>query len=105
MEIKAKLWLEEDGRMVLGSGRAELLRHIRETGSISKAAKAMEMSYSHAWSQVRSISEAVGGQVVETSRGGMAGGRSRLTPLGQEILKRFEMEMERLDRHLAGRNR
>jgi len=105
MEVKAKLWLERKGRFVLGAGRAELLKGIEETGSLAKAAKAMGMSYSHAWSEVREISGAAGGKVVETSRGGKAGGSSKLTPLGEEILKKFKKELERLDRHLAGRNR
>ncbi len=105
MEIKAKLWLEEDGRFIIGTGRAELLWRIRDTGSLAKATKAMGMSYSHAWSEVREISVAAGGKVVETSRGGKTGGSSKLTPLGEEILKKFEKELERLDRHLSDSNR
>ena len=104
IEIQAKLWLEKDSKFILGVGRAELLRKIRETGSISKAAKSMGMSYSHAWSEVREISEAAGSPVVETSRGGKTGGKSKLTPLGEEILKKFEKEKEMLDRNLSKRN-
>lgn len=59
------------------------------------------MSYSHAWSQIREMSYAAGGKVVDTSRGGVTGGSSRLTPLGERLLEKFEKEMERLGRHLA----
>lgn len=103
MEIRAKLWLEENGRFVIGAGRAEVLRRVKETGSISEAAKAMDMSYSHAWSEIREMSRAAGGKVVKTSRGGVTGGSSRLTPLGERLLEKFEKEMERLGRHLADR--
>ncbi len=37
-----------DNAMV-GPGKAELLEHIRETGSISAAGRAMGMSYKRAW--------------------------------------------------------
>jgi molybdate transport repressor ModE-like protein len=100
-EVRAKLWLEKDSKFILGVGRAEILRNIRDTGSISKAAKAMGMSYSHAWSEIREMSRGLGAPVIETGRGGRAGGSSRLTEAGKEILKKFEKEMEKMDRHLA----
>jgi len=103
-EIKAKLWIENDSRFILGAGRAELLRHVKETGSIVKAAKVMDMSYSHAWSEIRDISDALGLPVIETERGGSAGGSSKLTKAGEDILNQFENEKEILDRHLAKRN-
>ena len=103
VEVKAKLWLEKDSRFVLGEGRAELLRYIGNTGSLTKAAKRMGMSYSHAWALVRDISEALGKQVVETSRGGASGGGSRLTKEGKEILEIYEKEMKRMSRHLSER--
>jgi molybdate transport system regulatory protein len=104
IEVKAKLWLEKDSRFILGIGRAEILRKIKETGSLAKAAKSMGMSYSHAWSEIRDISESLGESVVETARGGKSGGSTRLTLLGEELLLKFEKEKEMLDRHLAKRN-
>ncbi len=105
VEIKAKLWLESDSEFLVGAGRADLLRRIRENGSIAVAARSMSMSYSHAWSEVRSISIAAGGPVVETTRGGKEGGCSSLTELGENILKQFELEEASLERHLARRNK
>lgn len=104
VEVRAKLWLENDSVFILGVGRAEILRRIEETGSISKAAKAMGMSYSHAWSEIRAMSEALGSPVVETSRGGRSGGRTKLTKAGKDVLEKFDKEMEMLDRHLSERN-
>jgi 8-oxo-dGTP diphosphatase len=78
-----------DGRPVLGEGRAELLELIEETGSLSGAAKEMGMSYRYAWGMVRKVSEAAGGPVVESTRGGSRGGRTALTPLGRELLDTF----------------
>ncbi len=78
-----------DGRPILGEGRAELLELIDETGSLSQAAKEMGMSYRYAWGMVRRISEAAGGPVVESIRGGSRGGRTTLTALGRELVGTF----------------
>ncbi len=104
-EVRAKLWLEKDSKFILGVGRAEILRNVRDTGSISKAAKAMGMSYSHAWSEIREMSRALGVPVIETGRGGRNGGSSKLTEAGEVILDKFEKEMEKMDRHLARCNK
>jgi 8-oxo-dGTP diphosphatase len=78
-----------DGGTIMGEGRAELLELIDETGSLSEAAKGMGMSYRYAWGMVRKVSEASGGPVVESTRGGSSGGRTTLTPLGKGLLEAF----------------
>jgi molybdate transport system regulatory protein len=103
--IKSKMWLERDGRFVLGEGRAELLRRVRDAGSLASAARSMGMAYSHAWAEIRAVSEAAGGAVLEATPGGRRGGGSKLTPLGERLLQRFESEMKRMGGHLARRNR
>lgn len=104
-EVKAKIWLERDSQCVVGEGRAELLHKIQEMESLSEAAQSMDMAYSHAWSEIKEISKAAGGPVVEASRGGRQGGSSHLTPLGKDILETFEKEKERVERYLYQRNR
>jgi molybdate transport system regulatory protein len=44
-KLKAKAWLEKDGRFLLSDGRAEILKLIGETGSLANAAKEMKMSW------------------------------------------------------------
>lgn len=89
-ELKLKIWLERDGKFVMSDGRAKLLRKIKETASLSKAAEEMGMSYRHAWGVLHRISQGAGGKVVESSRGGKEGGLTRLTPFGEEVLMEFE---------------
>jgi 8-oxo-dGTP diphosphatase len=89
-ELKLKVWLERDGKFVVSDGRAKLLKRIKETGSLSKAAEDMSMSYRHAWGVLHRISQGAGGKVVESSRGGKEGGLTRLTPFGEEVLREFE---------------
>ncbi len=73
----------------LGRGKIELLEHIRETGSISAAGRAMDMSYRRAWMLVAEMNRMFKAQVVESQRGGQKGGGAALTPFGEELLARF----------------
>jgi molybdate transport system regulatory protein len=73
----------------IGPGRADLLEHIAETGSIAAAGKAMGMSYKRAWSLVQALNEGFGSPLVATSRGGSAQGGAALTPSGREVLARY----------------
>lgn len=84
-----RIWLEGDKGTFIGHGRAVLLERIKEQGSISKAAKSMEMSYKHAWDLIKSIQSQAGQTIVETSRGGTGGGGARLTPEGEKLLAYF----------------
>lgn len=89
-DLKLKIWLERDGKFIVSDGRAKLLRKIKDTGSLSKAAKEMGMSYRHAWGIIHRVSQGAGGKVVESTRGGKEGGVTRLTPFGEEILREYE---------------
>ncbi|CAK10171.1 winged helix-turn-helix domain-containing protein [Rhizobium johnstonii] len=73
----------------LGHGKMELLEHIRQTGSISAAGRAMDMSYRRAWLLVSEMNRMFNEQVVESQRGGQKGGGAALTPFGEELLERF----------------
>ncbi|MBB3594659.1 molybdate transport system regulatory protein [Rhizobium sp. BK529] len=82
----------------LGHGKMELLEHIRETGSISAAGRAMDMSYRRAWMLVADMNRMFRAPVVESQRGGQKGGGAALTPFGEELLARFR-EMEKTVRN------
>jgi len=45
MELRFKMWMEHKGRIVFGRGRAILLEAIAAAGSISAAARRLDMSY------------------------------------------------------------
>jgi 8-oxo-dGTP diphosphatase len=88
-DLNIKMWLVKDGKFVISGGRADLLRRIKETKSISEAAKEMGMSYRHAWGILHRIAENAGGDIVTSSRGGKKGGETSLTPLGEDILREY----------------
>lgn len=88
--LKGKIWIEGEGRTFLGMGRAELLEKIKEYGSISKAARVMNISYKKAWDLVESMNRQAKSPLVITKVGGKGGGGAQLTPEGEEILRQFK---------------
>lgn len=90
MEVKSKVWLEKKGRIFFGTGKSLLLKAIKETGSINKAAKMMNMSYRRAWSQIHSAEDSIGLPLLIKSKGGKDGGGAVLTGFAEELLKKFE---------------
>lgn len=75
---------------ILGEGKAELLYLIKEKGTISSAAKEMNMAYRHAWGEIKEIEEATGKDMVTSTRGGEERGGSQLTDFAIELLEEFE---------------
>jgi len=72
--------------IALGPGKVELLEHIAQTGSLRKAAAAMDMSYMRAWTLVKTMNRCFKKPVVETTRGGAEGGSATLTATGKAAL-------------------
>jgi molybdate transport system regulatory protein len=86
MEIKYKIWLEKDGKVVFGHGREELFLAIDECRSLNAAAKKLNMSYRAAWGRLRASEERLGIKLVESdsAKKGMT-----LTPVAKALLDKF----------------
>jgi molybdate transport system regulatory protein len=85
-----KVWLECEGKPVLGKGGAEILEGINSEKSLTKAAEKVGMSYRYVWNYVQKIEKAVGEPIVETYKGGKTGGGgARLTELGRSLLAEY----------------
>lgn len=89
-KLKSRIWLEIDGKVVLGEGRVRLLKAIEEKGSLAQAAKMMNMSYKKAWTLVESINNATGETLVTKTIGGKSGGGAQLTSYAKELIQTFE---------------
>lgn len=87
--LHGRLWIEGQEGTFLGYGRVVLLERIREHGSISAAARSMEMSYRHAWQLVDSMNRQSRHPVVKKSTGGRCGGGARLTKAGGQAIDCF----------------
>lgn len=73
----------------MGPGKADLLEAIRAHGSISAAARAMEMSYRRAWLLVDAMNRCWKEPLVATLPGRAQGGSARLTGLGEAVLGHY----------------
>ena len=72
--------------VVLGPGRAELLESIDAHGSISAAGRSIGMSYKRAWDLADATNAQFRLPLIETARGGVAGGGAHLTEAGRTVL-------------------
>jgi len=86
MELGSHLWLGKADEAYFGKGRIELLSRIEELGSISRAAKAMRMSYKAAWEAVNAMNAQSPTPIVERVSGGKGGGGTSLTDRGRELI-------------------
>jgi molybdate transport system regulatory protein len=77
-------------KIVLGPGKAQILAHVAETGSLSEAARLMEMSYTRAWTLVKLMNESFSEPLIESVRGGSSGGGAMLTKTGQKVLALYQ---------------
>jgi molybdate transport system regulatory protein len=89
-KIKSRIWVELDGEEFLGEGKVSLLKAIDETGSLSKAAKAINISYKKAWHLMDSVNKTSKKPVTINSIGGKGGGGTVLTPYGKSLIGVFE---------------
>ena len=87
--FRGRIWIDGPEGTFIGYGRVVLLERIREHGSITKAAKSMEMAYRHAWDLVDSMNRQSKNPFVELSTGGKGGGGARVTEEGKKAVKLF----------------
>lgn len=86
---ESDLWLSLGGEDFLGGTRIALLQKIQETGSITKAGKAVGISYRTAWDAVDRLNGLSENALVESIAGGKKGGGTRLTEHGQTLLEMY----------------
>ena len=88
-------------KVAMGPGKADLLEAIDDCGSISAAAKHMQMSYRRAWELVDVMNTCFDQPLVVSSSGGHHGGGAALTEFGRLILKSYREAVEKA--HLSAR--
>jgi molybdate transport system regulatory protein len=93
---KTSLHLRIDfgGERSIGPGKIRLLELINETGSISAAGRALEMSYRQAWLLIDELNHMFREPVVVAQTGGGGGGGASVTETGNAIVRLYR-EVER----------
>ncbi len=92
--IRPRLYLGH--AISIGPGKIDLLREIQVQGSISAAARALDIPYKRAWQLLDTLS-ALPLPVVETSIGGRSGGGARLTAYGAALIAAYDALESRLN--------
>jgi len=102
MEIKYKIWIEKEGKVIFGHGREELFQAIDECHSLNAAAKKLGMSYRAAWGRLRASEDRLGVKLVEsdTAKKGMT-----LTPAAKGLLEKFRRLEKDADTYLQKTSR
>jgi molybdate transport system regulatory protein len=96
MEIKYKVWIEKNGKVVFGKGRDNILKAVDEQRSLNAAAKKLGMSYRAAWGRLRASEERMEMKLVEIGDGEKS---MQLTQKARAIIERFdtlEKDVEKL---------
>ncbi|GAA4884757.1 winged helix-turn-helix domain-containing protein [Flaviramulus aquimarinus] len=89
-KIKSRIWIESDDNVLLGEGRVTLLKAIDKMGSLSKAAKSLNISYKKAWQLLDSVNKSAKKPVTINTIGGKGGGGAELTEYGKSLVKAFD---------------
>jgi molybdate transport system regulatory protein len=100
--VRSKVWLEKDGKLFMGFGRATLLERIDQLGSISAAARSMHLAYRNAWLWVEAMNRLAPSPLVEKSTGGARGGYARLTDAGRKIITDYKEKRARVRKIVNG---
>ncbi|MDP3550377.1 MAG: LysR family transcriptional regulator [Novosphingobium sp.] len=87
--LKLKIQLFCGNEIAMGPGKADLLDAIVHEGSISAAARKMDMSYRRAWLLVDAMNRCWREPLVETSPGSAKGGGAKVTAFGQAVLGHY----------------
>ena len=87
--FRGRVWIEGPEGTFIGHGRVVLLERIIEHGSITRAAKSMQMAYRHAWDLVDSMNRQAKSPFVVLTTGGKGGGGARVTAAGEHAIKIF----------------
>ena len=89
LTIHAKVWIERAGEVVISDFLVQLLELIAERGSLAAAAGVLELPNRTAWKKLREMEAAAGVPLVTSESGGVAGGRTTLTPGAESMLAAF----------------
>lgn len=89
--LRGSVWMTSGGENLGGAGRIALLAAISASGSITKAAKSLGMSYKAAWDAIDTMNHLAGEPLVKRLAGGKGGGGTRLTPRGERLVANFQI--------------
>lgn len=91
LAVQGGLWLDRQGKQLVGASRIELLEAIDRLGSITQAARAVGISYKAAWDSVDAMHNLAEQPLLVRATGGPHGGGSHLTAHGRELVRLYRL--------------
>jgi molybdate transport system regulatory protein len=88
-EVRFRMRIRKGDTVALGPGKVELLEAVREHGSISAAARSLDMSYRRAWLLIDELNQSLKSPATVSEQGGQSGGGCVLTPVGESIVRLY----------------
>ena len=102
LEQTYAVWLSIENRKIIGELEVRMLRSIDQTGSLSLAARTLDLSYPFLWNTISRIEQATNRKLVTRERGGQKGGRAELTSQGKQLLQAYTELDSKVHRFLEG---
>ncbi len=100
LHLKTKTWIEnENGELLFGKGKTEVLELIEQEGSIAKAAEKLGMNYKKAWTHVKILQKNLDDVLVESHKGGGEQGGSKLTPKADEFINSYKLLQKEIEEY------
>ncbi len=88
--VRFNVWIEdEQGRLLYGRGRQEILEAVARSGSLSAASDALGMSYRGLWARLRNSESRLGMKLVESHAGRGPDSGTSVTEQASELMERF----------------
>ncbi len=101
IEVAGTVSLKKTDTEFLGSDRIALLEKIDEYGSITKAAKAVGISYKTAWDTINAINNLSEKPLFIRTTGGKSGGGTSLTEEGRDVIRTYRIIQEEHEKFLT----
>lgn len=89
IEIICNINIKRNETAFLDSPKTSLLNAIHSTGSLSSAAKMLNISYQHAWNMIDDMNKLAPQPLVVKQRGGTNGGGTQLSEYGKRVVKEY----------------
>ena len=88
-EVRFRMRITKGETIALGPGKVALLEAVRKHGSISAAARSLDMSYRRAWLLIDELNRSLKSPATISEQGGQSGGGCVLTPVGESIVRLY----------------
>ena len=85
-ETRFRLRVTAGDAIAIGPGKIALVEAIAKTGSITSAAKSLDMSYRRAWLLLDELNRSLARPAVDSAKGGPHGGGSQVTDVGMQLV-------------------